>query len=293
MSRTFLVAGGDLRQVYLAEALAKNNCVYAVGFDSHNPNFKRVKTLEGLSQFHKHADYLILPLPASDDGITVSAPFGKSNLNTEVLTDMLAPSALVLGGKMHPNICKLFADKGFETIDYFKREELNIYNAVPTAEGAIQLAMEELATTISGQRVLITGFGRIGRVLAATLHSLGAKVTAAARKYSDLAWAEVSGCETVHMSELCSVLSETDLIFNTVPSMIFDKEKLGQLSSDALIIDLASKPGGVDFNAAGELGIRAIWALSLPGKVAPITSGKIIASTITNILRERGITDAD
>ncbi|MGM9936476.1 MAG: dipicolinate synthase subunit DpsA, partial [Candidatus Ornithomonoglobus sp.] len=74
--------------------------------------------------------------------------------------------------------------------------------------------------------------------------------------------------------------------FNTVPALILTGEVLEKVRQDTLIIDLASKPGGIDFDAAAELGLRVIWALSLPGRVAPVTAGIIIKDTITNILSE-------
>ena len=148
--------------------------------------------------------------------------------------------------------------------------------------------MEELPTTIYGLKVLITGFGRITKVMVKALNGLGAQVYVTARKFSDLAWARIYGCKDIHISQIEDYLPEFDLVFNTVPAVILDDRKLALLKENCLVIDLASKPGGVDFETAGMLGIKTIWALSLPGKVAPVTSGEIIAGTILNILSERG-----
>lgn len=148
--------------------------------------------------------------------------------------------------------------------------------------------MEELPTTIYGLNVLITGFGRITKVMVKALIGLGANVFITARKYSDLAWARIYGCTAIHISEFDEYLPKIDLLYNTVPAVILDSKKLSMLKDGCLVIDLASKPGGVDFEIAKNLGIKTIWALSIPGKVAPITSGEIIAHTICNILSERG-----
>ena len=75
---------------------------------------------------------------------------------------------------------------------------------------------------------------------------------------------------------------------NTVPAQVLNRPELEDLMPGCLILDLASKPGGVDLAAAGELGLTVIWALSLPGKVAPVTAGAAIKSTIYNMLRELG-----
>ena len=145
--------------------------------------------------------------------------------------------------------------------------------------------MEELPVTINGANCLITGYGRIGKTLSRLLILLGANVTVAARKFSDLSWAEAQGCASIEMSQLQNA-GDFDVIFNTVPVMLFDKDILSGLNQNTLLIDLASRPGGVDFNAAADLQIKTIWALSLPGRVAPKSAGLIIKNTILNMIKE-------
>ena len=160
---------------------------------------------------------------------------------------------------------------------------------MPTAEGAIQLAMEELPITLHGARVLVIGYGRLGRVLADRLAGLKARVSVAARRYADLAWAENCGYGVEHTGQLAGWLCGYDLVVNTVPVRVLREAELADLKPGCLVIDLASKPGGVDFDAAARLGVKAFWALSLPGKVAPVTAGKSIKTTIYNILTELGV----
>lgn len=228
---------------------------------------------------------VILPLPATADGRTLNAPFS----NHKILLD--EDFALMMEGK------KVFcgmANKLLKTselwtkikvYDYFEREEFAVRNAVPTAEGAIELAMREFPGTICGSRCLITGFGRIGKALGRMLYGLGAHVTVSARRPEDLAWIEQSGYQAVHTKRI-SDTSGYDVIFNTIPTMIFDAHTLAKTAGNALVIDLASAPGGVDFEAAQRLGIKAVQALSLPGKVAPKAAGEIIKTTIYNMLEE-------
>ncbi len=162
-------------------------------------------------------------------------------------------------------------------------------NAPPTAEGAVQIAMEELPITIHGARVLVLGYGRVGRAAAGRFAALGAKVSVAARKYADLAWAEAEGYTAERIGELEPWLCGYDLIVNTAPARLLGEKELSGLKPGCLVIDLASRPGGVDFEAAAALGVKAIWALSLPGKVAPVSSGRYIRDTVYNILRELGV----
>jgi dipicolinate synthase subunit A len=234
----------------------------------------------------KKADILVLPLPLSTDGENINMPNSEEKVAFSDVTEFVKPGGIVFGGKIDPVARKTFEANGFTTIDYFEREELNVLNAVPTAEGAISLAMQEMGETIFGQNVLVTGFGRISKVLAAQLKTMGAKVNVAARKCSDLAWITIYGYNPVKIEYMDDKLDTYQLIFNTVPSMLFDRKKLIKISDKALLIDLASKPGGVDMQAAQSLNLNVIWALSLPGKFAPVSAGRIIASTIENVLDE-------
>lgn len=146
--------------------------------------------------------------------------------------------------------------------------------------------MEELPVTLHKARVLVLGFGRVAKLVAHQLHALGARVSVAARKWADLAWAEAYGYEAEHIEKLDGWLCAYDLVINTVPHRVLDEGRLADLRPGCLVIDLASKPGGVDFESAARLGVKCIWALSLPGKVAPVTSGKIIRDTIYHIFDE-------
>ena len=162
-------------------------------------------------------------------------------------------------------------------------------NAPPTSEGAIQIAMEELPITLHGAKVLVIGAGRLGNVLIQQLQGLGAGVSLAARKFADLAWAQVWGCGVERSDQLKGWLCSYDLVINTVPAPVLGPEELSDLKPGCLVIDLASKPGGVDFAAASELGVKVIWALSLPGKTAPVTAGLAIKTAVYNILTELGV----
>jgi dipicolinate synthase subunit A len=284
--KTFAVVGGDLRQAWLAGRLAqKGYRVHTALLDREVELSPRVHKEEMLSKAVEPADVVVLPLPASVDGQRVNAPFAHRPAELKELFPMLG-GKLVLAGKT-ANLAQLAQQNGAELVDYFAREELAVLNSIPTAEGALELAMAELPTTIFGTRVLVTGFGRIGRVLCRLLVAMGAQVTVAARKYSDFAWIGIFGAKAVHTDSLAEASAHADLVFNTVPSLLFDQKVLSALPKEAVVIDLASKPGGVDFAAAGRLGVKTIWALSLPGKVAPISSGEAIMDTILNILDER------
>jgi len=287
--RTFWVVGGDLRQAHLAQLLARDGrtvCTYALELGMHAaPNAQPCATLTGIEQ----ADCVIFPLPVCSSPGTLSAPLSGQEHPISSISDLLTSKQLICGGRFDAETRSVFARRGLAVHDYFDREELIIANAVPTAEGALQIAMEELPITIHKARVLITGYGRVGRACAQRFSALGANVTVAARSWEQLAWVDAGGLNAEHISRLPDLLGGCDLVINTIPSPVLTRTALCALRPEALVIDLASKPGGVDMDAATQLGRRVIWALSLPGKVAPITAGACIRDTIYNILREAGI----
>ena len=130
------------------------------------------------------------------------------------------------------------------------------------------------------------GYLLAGKALAVLLKGFGARVTVAARKQGDLAFARTLGLQTIPLRQLQEVLPQQEIVFNTIPAPVLTRPLLEQLQPECLIIDLASRPGGVDFEAAGELGLKTIWALSLPGKVAPITAGGIIRDTVLHMMAD-------
>jgi len=283
----FWILGGDLRQGKLAELLLEDGHTVDVFGLEQLPEGGPLRCREDLRGIGR-ADCVVLPLPAAGEDGILHAPLSDRRLPLTAVLDELSPEQVICAGRVTPEMAAQANARGLILRDYLAREELAVANAVPTAEGAIQIAMEELPTTLYDARVLVIGFGRIGKLLAHRLTGLGARVTVSARTYEDLAWIEAYGYGSEQTDELRGWLCGYDLIINTVPARVLTGPLLADLSPGCLIIDLASKPGGVDFEAAARLGVKAIWALSLPGKVAPVTSGKIIRDTIYHILQELG-----
>lgn len=279
------VVGGDLRQVKLAQLLTDDGHwvqTYAMERRPDPNTMPGSDTLRGID----HAQCVILPLPVTVDDGVLNAPLSDQKIPVKTVLDALRPGQIVCAGRVSPELASYAQSNNLNLQDYFAREELEIKNAVPTVEGAIQIAMEELPTTLFGARVLVIGFGRLGKLLAHRLKGLGARVTVSARNYADLAWIESYGYWSEHTNQLDGWLGGYQLVINTVPARVLDGARLHDLDAGTLVIDLASKPGGVDLEAAANLGVKVIWALSLPGKVAPVTSGKIIRDTVYHILQE-------
>ncbi len=276
------ILGGDMRQVYLARLLLEDGKdVITWGLEKGGAP-KGV----GLDQALR-AGVLLLPLPVCRGG-RLNLPLTDTELEAGRLWPRLRYDQLLLGGMTGELSPRLMADYGLTLLDYYDREETQAANAVPTAEGAIQLAMESTDRTIHGSRCLVIGYGRIGRLLADRLLALGAEVTVSARKYGDLAWIQAWGCRSVQTGALTGRLERFDLIFNTAPALILDGARLQEVREDCVVIDLASAPGGVDLEEAKRLSRRAIHASGLPGKAAPRTAAAAIRDSVYHILEERG-----
>ena len=285
MFKTVSVIGGDLRQLTVANELHTDGYdVCVCGFDDKSlpPLIQRTVDIRTALD----SEIIILPVPVSFDGVYINMPYSEDKLSVDKLNAMINPSSLVFGGCISDKLSESFTRKGIKHRDYMLRDELAIRNAIPTAEGAIEIAIAETPITIHGSRCLVLGYGKVGKILAKSLDALGAKTYVSARKYADLALIEGHGYYPLLAGEVKSRLEEFDIIFNTVPAMLLGKNELECIRPNALVIDLASKPGGVDFEVAKEFGIHVEWALSLPGRVAPVTAGIIIKDTITNMLRE-------
>ncbi len=279
---TFSFIGGDLRQLQVIEMLSDEGYrIKTFGFDK-----KDNKEKGSLKECLKTADYIFLPLPYTTDKRTINAPYSSSEITIDELIDSLDEGRIVFGGKLDADIKRRCRERGVDVYDYIDREEFAIMNAVPTAEGAILAAMSNTPYTIKGSNCLVVGYGRIGKVLAADLKALGARVTATSRHRGVLAEIEAFDYTPLKTGDIKNCIGEFDIIFNTVPHMVLGARCLMATKKDVLIIDLASKPGGVDFDEAKRLKRKVMWELSLPGKVAPYTAGKIVKDTILNMIEE-------
>lgn len=277
-----LVAGGDMRQVYCAGKLSAVSDTYVMGFSAETiPEKMNLKP--AVTDKDGFYDFAVLPVPPIDNNGMITAPFSNEKINPEEIRRLIKPDGIIFVGKYEPKLSEIFGDT--EIVDYMEREDLSLKNAVPTAEGAVEIALNELPVTLNGLKVLIVGLGRIGTALTEILKGFGADVTASVRNAKGSAKARILGIKSV-----CTGKMDTDysLVFNTVPEMIFDNELLEKFNNDTLFIDLASKPGGIDFASASILGKKVVWALGIPGKTAPVTSGEFIAETVAGIIEERG-----
>lgn len=279
--------GCDQREVGLAEALLD------LDVDLRLVGFPRVGPLRRAQHFAEPAKAVLgtqavmAPMSNTDaEGrITVYMGTQGTAIDLAQVIPLLPPGTPLLIGVAKPIIRGLANQHELVLVETAEVDEIAVLNSIPTAEGAIQVAMENTAITIHQSRCLVLGLGRCGTTLAQFLRGLGAEVTVSSRSTTDLARAVALNCRPLALSALSS-RADFQIIFNTIPAMVLPQSYLQLLEPSALIVDIASGPGGTDFAAARELGIVAIHALSLPGKVAPETAAQILIQTIPRLLEK-------
>ena len=268
---TVTIVGGDKKSLLIADHLRKN------GINIRLCGLEKLIGEENIDLKHalKISDKILLPLPSSRDFVHIHTPFSDTELHLTDLAAFERPSDILSAG--------LPARFGFT--DYYT-DALQIGNAVPSAEGAIKLAIELHPKTLWGSSCAVVGFGRIGKILADRLKAFGADVTVTARRDTDLALASAYNLKNIKTESISNYAFNYDIIFNTVPHKVITRAVLQKMRGSAVVIDLASGEGGTDFAAAKEFGITAEHALSLPGKVAPKTAAELISKTVLPLLLE-------
>lgn len=272
----FGILGGDYRYKFLYEMLINE------GKEIKAYNNKYIENLEeDLDSLLSNIDVLISSIPFSKDNKTIFMPdFEQIVINNLIDKMSLNNVKILIGGVINNDVIEYAEKKGIQVYDFFSEESVAISNAIPTAEGAIQTAMEESDKTIFGSKCIVFGYGRCGKILANILKGMGANVIVTHRNKKDLAYIKAYGLEEVNLYNTNEIIGDFDFIFNTIPHCVIDESILKNVKKDTIIIDLAQAPGGVDYNFARDLGIKALYCPGLPGRVAPFTAGKILKDCI-------------
>ena len=285
----FSVIGGDLRLCNLAKMLSndKNSLsVFAMEKSKEIVEDKRINKCESIEEAIDKSKIIIGSIPFLKSNGEMYTTFSDKIIRVEDFTNKKYKDKVFIAGNILDSVKEKLERSYERVIDVMKQEELVILNTIATAEGAIDVAIQNTDTIIHGSNVLILGFGRVAKEVANKFNGISAKVTCAARKRTDLAWIKALGYEAVNINELGEDLKKYDIIINTVPKMIIDKEEMQYMKKNVLLIDLASSPGGINQEDAKNSNLKFVWALALPGKIAPITSAEIIKDTIYNVIAE-------
>ena len=272
------IVGGDKREIELYKYFSSVGAsLKIIGFEKLALYFPR-QLLTDIKEGVESADVIIFPLTGIDAHGKIYAPYAEKDivLDEEAIF-LLKQGSLLLSGYIPSQLKTKFNERGVCFKETAPLNEISIRNAVPTAEGAIQKAMENSELTIHGSSSFVLGFGRCGSILANKLRGLTADVAVAARNEEALAHAFALGYRPIKINELKKKIIEAEIIFNTIPALVLTADLLCLLAKDTVILDIASHPGGVDYPAAHRLGLKAELLPGIPGKIAPRSAGKILA----------------
>ena len=278
------VLGGDMRLFTAAKLFSKDFSVFCYGcFNS--PDTQNIIYCTELLKALSQSQIILLGIPCSIDGTNINAPFINEKISIEYLTDILPCNTVICGGVL-PEIIK---NRFVNSIDYNDDEFFQYQNAYLTAEGALMTAIDKTRFSLRGSNCIVLGSGRIAKALIPLLKGLNANITVVARKKTDRECWKIFGTHAEDFSSVTDLMKKADIVFNTVPALVIRKPHLDAARKDCVIIDLASRPGGTDFEYAENIGITAIHALAVPGKTAPYTAGRIIYDTVISLLKEKEV----
>ena len=260
------IIASDMRQIYMAEILEEK------GYQVHLWNLmeKREET-EKEKEAHCeiwNAQALILPVPVSrlkDDGQILKE-----------ITEHADTIKEVFGGAFPTQWKETLEAAGIQTTDVLEDESIARKNAVATAEGTVAELMKLMPVNLEGSHVTVFGFGKCGRVIAEKLYCMGAAVSVTARSEQALELARFFGFESIPLASEDLRLATADAVVNTIPAPVIGKKEIDQLKDGAVIVDIASAPGGCDSIYCGKKGIPYKLALGLPGVYSPKTSALIL-----------------
>ncbi|MFD0049360.1 dipicolinic acid synthetase subunit A [Actinomycetes bacterium NPDC127524] len=282
------VIGGDARQLEVIRKLTELDAkLWLIGFEQLDHAFTGAvkEKLEDVDL--SEIDSIILPIRGTNADGKVETIFSSEDVfvNEETLMKT-PPHCTIYSGISNDYLNSIIKKSNRRLVQLFERDDVAIYNSIPTVEGTIMMAIQHTDYTIHGSNVAVLGLGRVGMSVARSFQSLGAKVKVGARKSEDLARITEMAASPFHLNELPKAVTDVDICINTIPYPIITASVLANMPVHTLIIDLASKPGGTDFRYAEKRGIKALLAPSLPGIVAPKTAGKILANALSQLIRD-------
>lgn len=285
--KNILILGGDNRYLHVMKKL-HNECanITAVGYPEEELTGFNIERAIITDVDFSTMDVIILPVEGMDQTGKVHPYYSPQAIQlTSAMIASTPTHCTIFSGTANNLLRKYTQEAKRSLVVLFERNDIAIANSIPTAEATLQIAMEQTTTTIHGSNIIVIGFGRVGKTVARLFHQVGANVTVAARKDEDIARIHEMTYQSIHINNLKDTLSNTDIAINTVPTEIIGEAELAMIQRNSLIIDVASKPGGTDFETADKLDINTIHALGLPGKVAPTTAGNIIADVLITLIK--------
>lgn len=284
--------GGDLITAYLINMfLEEGNKIITYAFDSAedliNADDKKKSKIfaKSIEEAINFSDNIIFAMPFQNDSEKVISTFSLEQIEFKEIIPLLK-NKNIFAGNLSEETINVLEKQNTTIYNLNENNEIKISNALITAEAAIGIIATDSNKTINGMEILVLGFGRLGKMVAKSFSSLNAKVTVEARKDADLAWINAYGYNALNLENLTENIHKYDIIINTVPFMLLDKERIEKLKKDVFVLDLADERG-IDTKEARKRNIKNLWALSLPAKNAPYSYAESIKNVMETILERK------
>ena len=285
------IIADDLRQIYMTKHLIDKgytiSLIYSEGLDSLKDDMKKILgnltpviyMPKDMYDFIDISNIIVTPIPF----IKVQKIMNITDFISNISNKKNKESFLLYAGQINKDMTEQLTKENIKYIDYYNSESLTIFNTISTAEGIIAEAIANKDTNIHSSNTLVLGYGKCAKTLAAKLKGIGANVTIAARNKNDLKLAESVGYKVIDLHNLIMVINDYEYIFNTIPATILNENILQYINPEAIILDIASLPGGVNKEFAQNNGIKVIHKLGIPGIYSPKSSGIAMAEDLLSI----------
>ncbi|MFS0786979.1 dipicolinic acid synthetase subunit A [Shouchella sp. 1P09AA] len=284
-----VMIGGDARQIEIVRKLSTLDArVSLVGFEQIDVGFIGVSKQEMEDIDWKTVEAILLPVGGIGSDGFINSVFSSEKIKLETKHLKQTPdNCTIYTGITSSRLDKMASQTKCHVVVLMNRNDVAIYNSIPTAEGAVMLVIQHTDSTIHQANIAVLGLGRIGMTIARTFKELGAHVSIGDRDSASLARAFELGLKPFHLDEIKQALEQADVVINTIPAKVVTSSVLTEMKQHAFLLDLASKPGGIDHDYAEKRGLKSMLVPGLPGMVAPKTAGKILANVLSDLLLEQ------
>ncbi|GAY74615.1 dipicolinic acid synthetase subunit A [Sporolactobacillus inulinus] len=287
-NRHIVIMGGDARQIEVINKLiALDAHLSLVGFDQLDRNFNGASKVTMDEINPGTVDSIILPVSGTSQEGIVETTFSNEKVKlTKEWVTKTPEHCVIYSGITTRYLNQLVAETGRGLVKLFARDDVAIYNSIPTVEGTLMMVIQNTDITIHDANVIVLGLGRTGMSVARAFHALGAHVKVGSRNPAQIARAIEMGVKGFYLKDLEKEVEDNEICINTIPALVLTSQVLSRMPASSFIMDIASLPGGTDFRFAKKRGIKAIITPGLPGMVAPKTAGRIIANVLAELLHD-------
>ncbi len=277
--RNICLIGGDKRNLELAKLLIKDNENCIKTFANEKMQIDNIEKYSSLENAIKESEIIITGVPVSKDGKYLVGKYTNLEIELKKFLPKLK-NVLLVTGNVPEEFEKNLQKNNNDILDLLKDESYTMANAKFTVEGIIKYLIENTEDTIFNNNILVIGYGRIGKILCNVLKNFTENIFCITNKDEEIEVIKANAINTITYENFEKNLSKFKIIVNTVPHLVLDDKKLAMLNKEVFILDVASKPGGIDCKFAQKNNINYLWKLGIPGEISPLACAKNIEKII-------------